>query len=417
MSEQKNMTFNDLEQWLNERRVTEVECLVPDLTGVARGKILPRAKFTEDRGMRLPQAIVAMGVTGEFPESGPYYDVIDPTDKDMQLRPDPSSVRIVPWATDPTAQVIHDCFDHAGNLVPFAPRSVLRKVCDLFAAEGLQPIVAPELEFYLTARNTDPNTLLKAPIGRSGRAETSRQAYSIDAVNEFDPLFEEIYDYSDKMELNVDTLIHEVGAGQMEINFFHNKPLGLADEVFFFKRTVREAALRHDMYATFMAKPIAGEPGSAMHIHQSVVDKDGKNIFTIYDGTASKEFYWFIGGLQRYIPAAMALFAPYVNSYRRLVRSNAAPINIQWGTDNRTVGIRSPLASPQARRVENRLTIRWWMWSASGAKMARRSASRRAIETVVSRSGSPSASSASRRRLTRIDTSVIATTHSARYAP
>ncbi len=97
------MSFNDLEQWLNERRVTEVECLVPDLTGVARGKILPRAKFTEDRGMRLPQSIVAMGVTGEFPESGPYYDVIEPTDRDMQLRPDPSTVRIVPWATDPPA--------------------------------------------------------------------------------------------------------------------------------------------------------------------------------------------------------------------------------------------------------------------------------------------------------------------------
>jgi glutamine synthetase len=114
---------------------------------------------------------------------------------------------------------------------------------------------------------------LKPPIGRSGRAETSRQAYSIDAVNEFDPLFEDVYDYCDKMELNVDTLIHEVGAGQMEINFFHAHPLGLADEVFFFKRTVREAALRHDMYATFMAKPIAGEPGSAMHVHQSILSK------------------------------------------------------------------------------------------------------------------------------------------------
>jgi len=106
MYDKKVLNFNELEQWLNERRVTEVECLVPDLTGVARGKILPRTKFTEDRGMRLPQAVVAMGVTGEFPESGPYYDVIDPTDRDMQLRPDPSTVRIVPWATDPTAQVI-----------------------------------------------------------------------------------------------------------------------------------------------------------------------------------------------------------------------------------------------------------------------------------------------------------------------
>ena len=355
MSE-KITSFNDLEQWLNAKRVTEVECLVPDLTGVARGKILPREKFTEDRGMRLPQAGGAMGVTGEQPSSGPYFDVIDPTDRDMQLRPDPSSVRIVPWASDPTAQVIHDCFDHKGKLVPFAPRSVLRNVCNLFAAEGWQPIVAPEVEFYLTARNTDPNTLLQPPVGRSGRAETSRQAYSIDAVNEFDPLFEDIYDFCDKMNLNVDTLIHEIGAGQMEINFFHAEPLGLADEVFFFKRTVREAALRHDMYATFMAKPIASEPGSAMHIHQSILDvASGANIFSNADGSASAAFRHYIGGLQRYIPAAMVLVAPYVNSYRRLSRNTAAPINIEWGHDNRTVGIRSPISSPQARRLENRV--------------------------------------------------------------
>ncbi|MFN3828567.1 MAG: glutamine synthetase family protein [Tepidimonas ignava] len=357
MSSAKQLkTFNDLEQWLNERRVTEVECLVPDLTGVARGKILPREKFTEDRGMRLPASVVAMSVTGEQPSSGPYYDVIDPTERDMQLRPDPATARIVPWVADPTAQVIHDCFDHSGKLIPYAPRSVLRHVCSLYDAMGLQPVVAPELEFYLTARNTDPNTLLHPPVGRSGRAETSRQAYSIDAVNEFDPLFEEIYDCCDKMELNVDTLIHEVGAGQMEINFFHAHPLELADEVFLFKRTVREVALRHDMYATFMAKPIAGEPGSAMHIHQSLVDKaSGRNVFSNEDGSPSEMFYHYIGGLQRYIPAAMALVAPYVNSYRRLARHTAAPINIEWGHDNRTVGIRSPIAPPQARRLENRV--------------------------------------------------------------
>jgi glutamine synthetase len=350
------MSFNDLELWLNERRVTEVECLVPDLTGVARGKILPREKFTEDRGMRIPQAIVAMGVTGEFPEQGPYYDVIDPTDRDMHLQPDEATVRIVPWATDPTAQVIHDCYDRDGKLVPFAPRSVLRRICDLYAAEGLDPVVAPELEFYLVARNTDPNTVLRPPIGRSGRAETSRQSYSIDAVNEFDPLFEELYDYCEKMELNVDTLIHEAGAGQMEINFFHAHPLGLADEVFFFKRTVREVALRHDMYATFMAKPIEGEPGSAMHVHQSLVSKaTGRNIFSNDDGSPSEAFFHYIGGLQRYLPAAMALVAPYVNSYRRLSRNTAAPINTEWGYDNRTVGIRSPISTPQARRIENRV--------------------------------------------------------------
>jgi len=350
------LTFSELEQWLNERRVTEIECLVPDLTGVARGKILPREKFTEDRGMRLPEAVVAMGVTGEFPEEGPYYDVISSTDADMHLRPDPTTVRLVPWAVDPTAQVIHDCYDRHGRIVAHAPRSVLRHVCELYDAAGWIPVVAPEIEFYLVARNTDPDVPLKAPIGRSGRSETSRQAYSIDAVNEFDPLFEDIYDYCSQMELNVDTLIHEIGAGQMEINFFHGHPLGLADEVFFFKRTVREAALRHDMFATFMAKPIAGEPGSAMHVHQSIVDRaTGRNLFSNEDGTPAPEFYWYIGGLQRYIPACMALFAPYVNSYRRLARYTAAPINIQWGIDNRTVGIRSPVASPAARRIENRV--------------------------------------------------------------
>lgn len=356
MANRKDFTFADLEQWLNQNRVTEIECLVPDLTGVARGKILPREKFTEDRGMRLPEVVVATSVTGVAPDEGPFFDVISPTDHDMHLRPDPGTVRIVPWATDPTAQVIHDCYDRAGRLIPFAPRSVLKRVCDLYADKGWQPVVAPELEFYLVARNTDPDVPLKPPIGRSGRSETSRQMYSIDAVNEFDPLFEDVYDYCNKMDLGVDTLIHEIGAGQMEINFFHDHPLQLADEVFFFKRLLRETALRHDMYATFMAKPIAGEPGSAMHVHQSLTElASGRNLFSNPDGSASDLFRWYIGGLQRYIPSCMALFAPYVNSYRRLTRYTAAPINIQWGTDNRTVGIRSPVAPPQARRVENRV--------------------------------------------------------------
>ncbi len=355
MDMKQPQTFAELETWLNHRHVTEIECLVPDLTGVARGKILPREKFTEDRGMRLPEVVVAGSVTGQFPTEGPYFDVISVTDKDMHLVPDPSTVRLVPWAADPTAQIVHDCFDREGGLIPYAPRSVLKRVIELYRAEGWFPIVAPEVEFYLVARNTDPDLPLKPPIGRSGRAETSRQAYSIDAVNEFDPLFEDVYDYCGKMRLNVDTLIHELGAGQMEINFFHADPLSLADEVFFFKRTVREAAMRHDMYATFMAKPIAGEPGSAMHIHQSIVDADGQNIFSKADGSASERFFHYIGGMQKYIPAAMALVAPYVNSYRRLARYTAAPINIEWGYDNRTVGIRSPIAGPEARRVENRV--------------------------------------------------------------
>jgi glutamine synthetase len=124
-----------------------------------------------------------------------------------------------------------------------------------------------------------------------------------------------------------------------------------------FKRTAREAALRHKMYATFMAKPHAKEPGSAMHIHQSIVDrKTGKNVFSNADGTPTQLFFSHIAGLQRYLPAAMSLLAPNVNSYRRITRFQVAPINVQWGYANRTAGLRVPGSDPQSRRVENRLS-------------------------------------------------------------
>jgi len=358
MAIRNNFTQVELERWFDENQVDEIECLVPDLTGVARGKILPRTRFTQDRGMRLAESVLGMTVTGEAPESSEYGSIISDNDLDMELLADPSTACLVPWVPEParTAQLIHDCYFADGRLVDFAPRSVLRRVRQLYADIGLSPVVAPELEFYLIAQNTDPDIPLTAPIGRSGRAETSRQHYSIDAVNEFDPLFEDIYKWCEIMDLEVDTLIHEMGAGQMEVNFLHGDPLDLADRVFYFKRTLREAALRHKMYATFMAKPMSNEPGSAMHIHQSIVDsKTGQNIFSKPDGSPTDAFRHYIGGLQKYMPAAMAFFAPYVNSYRRLVRNSSAPINIGWGRDNRTVGLRVPRSKPEARRVENRV--------------------------------------------------------------
>jgi glutamine synthetase len=352
-----SFTEKDLERWLDENRISEIECLVPDLAGVARGKILPREKFTQDRGMRVPEDILALTINGDRPGSDPgYRKVIAAIDQDLILRPDPTTVCVVPWASDPTAQVVHDAFLADGSPAEFTPRSVLRRVISRFSDRGWQPVVAPELEFYLVAKNADPNMPLVPPIGRSGRSETVRRAYSIDAVNEFDPLFEDVYDYCKAMELDVDTLIHEVGAGQMEINFLHGDPLQLADQTFYFKRTMRETALRHGMYATFMAKPMEGEPGSAMHIHQSLVDsKTGQNIFSNPDGSPSRIFNHYIAGLQKYMPAGMALVAPYVNSYRRFVRHGAAPINVQWGHDNRTVGFRIPGSNAANRRVENRV--------------------------------------------------------------
>ncbi len=341
-----------LERWLRERNCTEVECIIPDFSGVARGKIMPASKFWKEERLRLPEGVFVQTVTGDYPDE----DTTDPTEPDMLLRPDVSTIRLVPWAAEPAAQVIHDCYYNDGREVDLAPRTVLKRVLALYDRRGWKPVVAPELEFFLVEKNIDPDFPLKPPIGRSGRPETGRQAYGIDAVNEFDPLFEDIYDYCEAQELDIDTLIHESGAAQMEINFLHGDPLDLADQAFLFKRTCREAAYRHGIYATFMAKPLKDEPGSAMHIHQSVVDKaTGENIFATADGKLTDLFLAHIAGLQKYIPQAMAFFAPNVNSYRRIARGGFAPINVQWGYDNRTVGLRVPVSDPQSTRIENRV--------------------------------------------------------------
>jgi glutamine synthetase len=344
----------DIHQFFRERGISEVEAIVPDMAGIARGKIMPAEKFAADEGMRLPESIFLQTVTGDYPKD--TGDTMSPAEIDIVLKPDTKTVREVPWAAEPTAQVIHDCFFQDGRRVTMAPRHVLRHVLELYAARGWEPVIAPELEFYLIEPNIDADYPLKPPIGRSGRAEPGRQSYSIAAVNEFDPLFDDIYAFCERQDIEIDTLIHEDGPAQMEINLLHGDPLDLADQAFLFKRTAREAALRHKMYTTFMAKPHGTEPGSAMHIHQSVVDKKARqNVFSNKDGTPSQLFFAHIGGLQKYLPAAMALFAPNVNSYRRITRTQVAPINVHWGYDNRTAGLRVPVSSPESRRVENRI--------------------------------------------------------------
>ncbi len=348
-------SMEEARAWCRTRGVEDIECIVPDQAGVARGKLMPAEKFFNASPMTLPASIFTQTITGDYPDSDDAY-VEGITDGDLILMPDLSTLAIVPWASDPTAQVLHDAFRKDGTPIDIAPRRVLQRVLALYGERGLKPVVAPELEFYLVKPNLDPDYPLEPPVGRSGRPERARQSYSISAVNEFEALFDDVYEFSEAQGLEIDTLAHEDGTAQMEINLQHGDPVELADQVFLFKRTIREAALRHDMHATFMAKPIASEPGSSMHIHQSILDiKTGHNVFSDEDGKATPAFYHYIGGLQAYVPKVMCMMAPYVNSYRRFARYTDAPINVRWGYDNRTVGLRVPLSQAEARRVENRV--------------------------------------------------------------
>jgi glutamine synthetase len=353
MSEWIDALPEDTREYLAGRKPDEVECIIADLPGIARGKAMPASKFATQKRFFLPNSIFFQTITGDWGEAAGDEGFTEP---DMILKPDMGTATAAPWTADLTLQVIHDAYDQKGKPIPMAPRNVLKRVIDLYRQQGWEPIVAPEMEFYLVARNLDPAKNIEPMMGRTGRPAAARQAYSISAVDEFGPVIDDIYDFAEAQGLEIDGITQEGGAGQLEINLRHGDPVKLADEIFFFKRLIREAALRHNCFATFMAKPIEGEPGSAMHVHHSVVDKaTGKNIFAGPQGGETDAFFHFIGGLQTHLPQVIAVLAPYVNSYRRYVKDHAAPINLAWGRDNRTTGLRIPISEPESRRVENRL--------------------------------------------------------------
>ena len=341
-------------EWLNGRRVDDVECIVADIAGTSRGKAMPARKFSRGEPMFLPTSIFYQAINGEYVD---LEDMPDQwTESDLVLVPDYNAATAVPWSDDVTLQVVHDVQNQDGSPVSIAPRNVLKAIMAAYESHDWRPVVAPELEFYLTKPNIDPNNPVEPPIGRTGRQGIARQAYSMSAVEEYGTVIDDIYDFAEAQGFEIDTIIQESGAGQIEINLKHGDPIALADQVFFYKRLIREAALKNGCFATFMAKPMQHQPGSAMHIHQSVVStRDGKNIFNSDDDKPSELFYGFLGGQQTYLPQVLCILAPYVNSYRRFIKDDAAPINLEWGNDNRTTGLRVPVSAPGSRRIENRV--------------------------------------------------------------
>ena len=346
-----------LASWIADHGVTEIECIIPDMNGVQRGKVLPAGKFlsgVKDGTLRIPGSIYTVTINGEYPDD--TDGIVPRTDPDLMMVPDPGTICEAPGFTTPTAYVIADAFTSDGEPVDYAPRMILKRVIKLYTDRGWKPVVAPEVEFYLVSKNTDPDFPLVPPTGRSGRPETASQPYGLEALGEFEDIIEQIYDFSEKAGLDIDTMIHEAGAAQLEVNFLHGDPLRLADEVLLFKRITRQVALEHGVYATFLAKPMSDQPGSAMHIHQSVLDlATGKNLFSTATGKDSALFRGHIAGLARLLPQITPMMAPNVNSFRRMRPDTAAPINVQWGTDNRSCGLRVPVSDAGNRRIENRL--------------------------------------------------------------
>jgi glutamine synthetase len=337
--------------FFDQHGIRDVECIFPDISGYPRGKLMPASRFAAGDELRIAQAIPMQAVTGDY-----SYDPIFPdSDPDVRLVPDYATLKLSPWSSVPRAVAIHDCVELNGEPCAFSARALLKRVVARYTAQGLTPVVAPEIEFYLTTPNVDPAHPLTAPAARHGRAEAGQSAFSMNMLNELAPFWDEFRTALDGLGVQADTWIHEVGQTQYEINLMHGDPIALADQAFLFKYVAKEIAIKHGLNAVFMAKPISGASGSSMHLHQSVLDASGRNIFSTDAGAESASFRHFIAGLQTYVPDLMLIFAPFVNSYRRFVKGSQAPVNLHWGYDNRTTGLRIPVSGPAARRVENRI--------------------------------------------------------------
>lgn len=334
------------------RDVDEVECVTPDLNGVPRGKVMTRAGFLEGRRLQLARGVLLQCIMGGYPPARFYGG----DDGDLVLNAEPSQVHRLPWSEQPRALAICDADELDGRSSGLSTRGLLKRVVARYAARGWQPVVATELEFFIFAPNPDPQQDFRPPLGLDGRREDGSSAFSVSSSNGLRPFFNEVYACMAALGIPRDTVMHEMGVSQFEINLWHGDPLLLADQTFLFKHLLREVGLKHGLNVVCMAKPLGHTAGSSMHIHQSVIEQGtGTNIFTAADGQATLAFGHFIGGQQAAMADFTLLFAPHVNSYQRLCHPFASPNNACWSEDNRGVGLRVPASSPAARRLENRL--------------------------------------------------------------
>ncbi|WP_177412195.1 glutamine synthetase family protein [Pseudomonas cavernae] len=308
--------------------------------------------FLEGRRLQLARGVLLQCIMGGYPPASFYGS----DDGDLALNADPAQIHRLPWSDSPRALAICDADELDGRSSGLSTRALLKRVIANYAARGLAPVVATELEFFVFAPNSDPQQPFQPPLGLDGRREAGYSAFSVASNSGLRPFFEEVYRCMAALGLPRDTFMHEMGVSQFEINLLHGDPLLLADQTFLFKHLLKEVALKHGLIVVCMAKPLAKTPGSSMHIHQSVVEQDsGRNIFSDAAGEATPAFYHFIGGQQAALADFTLLFAPNVNSYQRLCHPYASPNNACWSHDNRAAGLRIPASSPVARRVENRL--------------------------------------------------------------
>jgi glutamine synthetase len=334
-----------------------IEAFVIDANGVPRGKWIPRDRAEDifSNGMALPRSIYALDVWGrDVLGAGLAEGTGDP---DGNCMPIMKSLAPIPWLSRPTAQVFLSMRNEDGTGFYADPRNVLGAVVDRYDAKGLTPVVAMEFEFYLIDPVHSALDPVRPPNSRDVRWQSRQtQVMSISELHEFENVFTDIARACEAQGVPADTILRENGPGQYEVNLKHiDDALLAADHAVLLKRIIKGVARKHDYDATFMAKPYGQHAGSGMHVHFSLLDEDGENVFVGERNEPAETLLNAIGGLILTMPDSMAVFAPNANSYRRVTLSEHAPMFASWGFETRSAAVRVITSRREATRLEHRV--------------------------------------------------------------
>ena len=337
-------------------RTDHVDACLVDLCGIVRGKRYPRAELEKlfRSGLQFPYSTHFLDVTGHCAD--PCGRGISDGDPDGVCLPVPGTLVPTPWAGEGAAQVLVTMSGEDGEPSLVEPRNLALAVCRRFADAGLEPIIAFELEFYLLDEAADADGRPQPPISPlTGQRDASTQVYGIEEVTGFGAFFADVDRAAAAQGIPASVASAEFAPGQYEINLRHvDSPIAAADQCALLRHLIKGVARRHGMRATFMPKPFAERAGNGMHVHMSLLDADGRNVFDDGSAEGSETLRHAIGGLLASMPDAMALFAPSINSYRRFAPRLYVPVT-RWGVDNRSVAVRIPSGAASARRFEHRV--------------------------------------------------------------
>jgi glutamine synthetase len=336
-----------------------MELLIPDILGILRGKRIRRSSFEKTCTEEFPfcAGTTLMSSLGDV-LPGMIGD--GDGDPDIPCRLVAGSLAPIPWAKRPTLQALFRMYETSGEPFFGDSRAVLERAIAPLRKRGLRIVMATELEFYLLDGNARKPTRKTSRVPGQNRPQPGPQVYIPDDLWDIEPFLDDLYDACDVQGIPADTATSEFAPAQFEINLQHvDDPVLACDHAVLLKRAVKAIAKKHGYIACFMAKPFAEDSGSGLHVHMSLVDREGRNYFSYgRDKLATPPFSarlrHAVGGLLKTMPDATAIFAPNANSYRRLLPEYFAPVDLNWGINHRAVAVRIPQSDAGNLRVEHR---------------------------------------------------------------